>query len=141
MLRRLKRHSGRRQPVVVGQRDHFRHPQPQPHRLDERLAVARPQLRPVGPGVEPVVVRIDDAGRLVPQQHQRARHGGHVHRLPVAVQDQRRPLKYLAIMIYVLSISGVSERSRTATFWFTASRAETATPQTPYNCTSGRGGS
>ena len=26
-----------RQPVVAGQRDHLRHPQPEPHRLDERL--------------------------------------------------------------------------------------------------------
>ena len=29
---------------------------------------------------------------------------------------------------------GVSDGSRTATFWFTARRAETATPQTPYSC-------
>ena len=35
-------------------------------------------------------------------------------------------------MIHILSYSRVSERSRTATFWFTARRAETATPQTPY---------
>ena len=53
------------------------------------------QLRPVGPGVELVVGRIDHAGRFVPQQHQRAGHRGHVHRLPVAVQDQRRPLEDL----------------------------------------------
>ena len=28
-------HMGHRQPVVAGQGDHFRHPQPEPHRLDE----------------------------------------------------------------------------------------------------------
>ena len=37
-------HMGHRQPVVVGQRDHFRHPQLEPHRLDVVLAVAGPQL-------------------------------------------------------------------------------------------------
>ena len=96
------------------------------------LAVARPQLRPVRPGVELEVVRVHDAGGLVPQQHQRPRHGGHVHRLPVAVQDQRRSLEYSWRPWSSSFPSRVSGRSRTGTLWFTASRAETATPQTPY---------
>ena len=39
---------GRRgRPVVVGQRNHFRHTQPKPYGLDEPLVATRPQLRPV----------------------------------------------------------------------------------------------
>ena len=63
-------HVGHRQPVIVGQRDHFRHPQLEPHRPDAILAVAGPQLGPVLPGVKLVVGRVHDVGRLVPQQHQ-----------------------------------------------------------------------
>jgi hypothetical protein len=40
---------------------------------------------------------IDHARRLVPQHDQRARHGGHVHRLPVAVENQRRSLQYIRV--------------------------------------------
>ena len=51
-----ERHGRGRQPIVAGQRDHLRHAQPQPHRLDEQLALGRTQLRPVGPVVQPEVM-------------------------------------------------------------------------------------
>ncbi len=61
------------------------------------------QARPVGPRVDLVTGRVDHACRLVPQQHQRPRHRGHVHRLPVAIEDQRRACRTLAIIRSLLS--------------------------------------
>lgn len=88
-------HVSCRQPVVMRQRNDLRHAQPQPDTADEGFARLGSELGPVLPGVELEVLRIDNARRLVPQQHQRPGHRGHVHRLPVAVEDQRRTLEHL----------------------------------------------
>ena len=63
---------------------------PRPCRPDARAAGVGLQLRPLGPVVEAVLVRLDDLRRLVPEHDQRPDHGRDVDRLPVPVQDQRR---------------------------------------------------
>ena len=123
-------HRAQREPVVAGQGHHLRHPQTEPNRLDELLALARLQPRPVHPGVKLEVLRVHHAGRLVPEQDQGPLHGRYVDRLPVAVQDQRRLLKYLGDHRDLLQ-QGCPGRVELPPSPFTASRAVTATPRTP----------
>jgi hypothetical protein len=91
-----ERHGRRRQPVVICQRDHLGHAQPEPYGADEPFAFRWPQFGPVFPRVGLVIAWVYDASRLVPQHDQRTGHGGHVYRLPVAVQHQCGTLQDLA---------------------------------------------
>ena len=63
-------HMGHRQPVIIRQRNHFRHPQIEPHRLDVVLAVARAAASPSPARCKAGSLWVHDRSQLVPQQHQ-----------------------------------------------------------------------
>jgi hypothetical protein len=83
--------------VVARQRDDFRHAQSRADRLHEGFAVARAQSRPVAPRERLVVGDVDDAGCVVPNEHECARDRGDVYRLPVAVEHKCRALEDVCV--------------------------------------------
>ena len=94
----------RRQLIELRKCDHFRHAELLTDRLNERFVAIRHQLAPIAPVKQLVVHWIDNLGGVVPQQDQRTSDRGHIDRLPVAVQYQRRTLERWAQAHEVLSV-------------------------------------
>jgi hypothetical protein len=91
-----ERHRRAGKPVVVRQADDLRGPEAPVGRPHARPVSRRCERRPVGPVVEPVLVRLDSLRRLVPEHDERSQHGCDMDWLPVPVQDQRGKLEHVA---------------------------------------------
>jgi len=80
--------------VVPGKRDHFGNPKAKMSRPNAKLVFLGSECRPIGPVVNLVIGRIDDASGVVPYLDQRTGNSRYANGLPVSVQYECWSFQY-----------------------------------------------
>ncbi len=106
-----------RQPVVSRQNDHFGNTNFLRNGLDKLSVLCGRLVGPIAPVIQPIVINVDYLCAVAEYQGKCATDSGHVDRLPVAVENQRRLVQHLGHLWFLRNCFGYKPASHYDMDW------------------------